>query len=160
MGKNASSAFSLTSRSLGHGGMVLLRSGTGQRANNPSNGSVEPAHVQHFCITSKCFLQMCSSGQYFLWLWRPCSPAPAWLPHVSCLPKVLHGGSELQVRQGHDKVRQGETRTRQCIQNIECSLFYHRWTVSVPPSQLLLLRLLDLQLRSPPPGSGWEHGTC
>ena len=29
-----------------------------------------------------------------------------------------------------------------------------RWTVSVPPSQLLLLRLLDLQLRSPPPGSG------
>ena len=149
MGKNASSAFSWTSRSLERGEMAWLRSGTGERAYNPSNGSLEPVHVQYFSI-SICFLQMCSSGQYFLWLWRPCSPTPAWLPHVSCLPKVLHGRSELQVRQGQG----GASRV------LSAHSLYRRWTVSVPPSQLLLLRLLDLQLRSPPPGSGWEPRAC
>ena len=116
---------------------------------NQSHGSLEPAHV-HLYNISICFLQMCSSGQYFLWLWRPCSPTPAWLPHVSCLPKVLHGRSELQVRHG-----QGNK-----SKMLSAHSLYRRWTVSVPPSQLLLLRLLDLQLRSPPPGSGWEYGTC
>ena len=104
----------------------------------------------HMYNISICFLQMCSSGQYFLWLWRPCSPTPAWLPHVSCLPKVLHGRSELQVRQGQGNISE----------MLSAHSLYRRWTVSVPPSQLLLLRLLDLQLRSPPPGSGWEYGTC
>ena len=108
VGKNASSAFSWTSRSLELGGMAWRRSGTGEPTYNLSHGSLEPAHVQHFYLFSP---------DVFLGTVFPLVVAAVFANSSvasSCLVPTL--STTWVVRTA------GETRTRQCIQNVECSL--------------------------------------